>query len=246
MTDSEDRDGGHARNRFEQHGDFSSAALDAVLGRGLVAEREREQPRLDRRRPRASRGRRSTAVASRLPPPTVPKSLPARHDELRSAVARGVTAHGDEGDDDRGKARLPQALQLVDPVHGACRSSARRAAGSSAVADGSSPLSATWIAQNTASGVAGDPSTTRATGGTERADGFAQRLAGAEGQHERRLADGFRPVDGAVLAGVREEVHGELLGHLREARAACRCSPTGSAAALGRDRRSCPSAALRA
>ena len=52
----------------------------------------------------------------------------------------------------------------------------------------------------------------------ERADRLPQRLPDAERLHQRRLADRLGPVDHAGLGGPLEQVHVELLGHLREAR----------------------------
>ena len=46
MAEAEYRDGRDGTDRFEQHGDFASAALDAVFGRDLVAQRDGEQPGL--------------------------------------------------------------------------------------------------------------------------------------------------------------------------------------------------------
>ena len=52
----------------------------------------------------------------------------------------------------------------------------------------------------------------------ERRRRLPQRLAHREGEHQRRLADGLGPVDGAVLVGLLEQRDVEHLGHLREAR----------------------------
>ena len=46
VSEAEDRDGWHSADRFEQHGDFASAALDAVFGRDPVVEGEGEKSRL--------------------------------------------------------------------------------------------------------------------------------------------------------------------------------------------------------
>ncbi len=154
MPQTEDRDRRDDADRFEQHRDFSSAALHTVVGHGLVAQGEREQPWFvfalsEHLARQVDRGRLEVSAPHRTEQPS------RRDDELRPAVARRMPSHGREGHEHSGRTRLAQPPELVDPVH--CRPLYRAPVASSATPVASR---AAWIAQNTASGVEGDASTT--------------------------------------------------------------------------------------
>ena len=176
VADAEDHHRRHDPNGFQEHGDLSSAALHAVVGHGLVAERQRQQfglggARVEHRAGTVDRGRLEVAAADGA------EERVGGDDHLRAAVARRVSAHHREGDDHERHACGAQPLHGVDPVHGeppaqvsdatsGCDAVRAVAASDSFVSPDARAAAvparrASRIAMNTASGVAGDRSSTQ-------------------------------------------------------------------------------------
>ena len=213
--------------RFEQDGHLAAAALDAVLVGRLV---ERDVIVSGAAVAVASIARaRSTAVASRLPPPMLPQRAVARDDHLGAGLARRVAAHRRHGDEHAGPAARGAAAR--PPPASASRPASLGRLSSAAGSDRGYRPSArvpaaarrrrrrACTAQNTASGVAGrgqlhagarpdrtPPPPARSASRTLKAS-----ISGGS-------PTALEPYTAAVLGGPLEQRDAELLGHLGEAR----------------------------
>ena len=151
VADAEDGHGGDDRQRLEQHRDLAAAALHAVLQGCLVGE-----VALERLRPGAAGLHQGPRAAYRLRLEVAAADRPGGRgradDHLGAGLAGGVTAHVGQRDQDAGLAGTAEVGHRLPP--GGHRRTADRARSS---------------AQYTASGVAGEASSTEVPSGPNAA-----------------------------------------------------------------------------